>query len=195
MKRITDHDYSAVSSLPRMVMPLAVTGKGIAREGHKVFSGEKHVGYITSGTSVPYKLSSGRGLDGEFESEVKRRSIALALLDSDIGTGSILEIEIRKKRCGAIIVPYHMSSQAPPYVRAILHDQLKVSKPAKKAAETKKQAGTLLTKTIANSNWRQKECINLIPSEMSQSYLARVLSIADPGKQICGAQGTQGIFL
>lgn len=180
VKRITDHDYSAVSTLPRMVMPLAVTGKGIAREGHKVFSGEKHVGYITSGTSVPYKPSSGRGLDGEFESEVKRRSIALALLDSDIGTGTILEIEIRKKRCGAIVVPYHMSSQAPPYVRAILHDQLKISKPAKKTADTRKQAATLLAKTIANSNWRQKECINLIPSEMSQSYLTRVLSIADP---------------
>jgi len=180
VKRITDHDYSAVSTLPRMVMPLAITGKGIGREGHKVFYGEKHVGYITSGTSVPYRLSAGRGLDGEFEDTVKRRSIALALLDSDIRTGTILEIEIRKKRCGAIVVPYHMSSQAPPYVRAILHDQLKVSKPAKKSAETRKQARTLLAKTIANSNWRQKECINLIPSEMSQSYLTRVLSVADP---------------
>ena len=180
VKEIIDHDYSTASALPRMVMPLAITGKGIGREGHKVFFREKHIGYITSGTSVPYRLSSGRGLDGEFENEVKRRSIALALLDSDIRAGTILEIEIRKKRCEAVVVPYHMSSQAPPYVRAILHDQLKVSKPAKQAADTKKQAGTLLAKTIVNNNWRQKECINLIPSEMSQSYLARVLSIADP---------------
>ncbi len=180
VKKITEHNYSAVSCLPRIVMPIAITGKGIAREGHKVFCREKHVGYITSGTSVPYRLSSGRGLDGEFESTVKRRSIALALLDSDIKTETILEIEIRKKHIDAIVVPYHMSSQAPPYVRAILYDQLKLRKPSKKAADTKKQAGTLLAQTVANSNWRQKECINLIPSEMSQSYLARVLSIADP---------------
>jgi glycine cleavage system T protein len=179
-KRILDHDYVDMHGLPRMIMPLAVTGKGIAREGQKVFCREKHVGNITSGTSVPYRLPSGRGLDGEFEKKVKKRPIALALLDSDIGPGVLLEVEIRKKRCAAVVVPYHMSSQAPPYVRAILHDQLKVRKAAKKAADTKRQAGNLLAKTIANTNWRQKECINLIPSEMSQSYLARVLSIADP---------------
>ncbi len=179
-KRILDHDYSDISGLPKMVMPLAITGKGIGREGHKVFCNEKHVGYITSGTSVPYRLSSGRGLDGEFETRVKRRPIALALINSGIRTGDVLEIEIRNKRCEAIVVPYHMSSMAPPYVRAILHDQLKVSKEVKKSADMKSQAGTLIAKTLANNTWRQRECINLIPSEMSQSYLSRVLSIADP---------------
>ena len=179
-KRILDHDYSDISGLPKMVMPLAITGKGIGREGHKVFCNEKHVGYITSGTSVPYRLSSGRGLDGEFETKIKRRPIALALINSGIRTGDILEIEIRNKRCEAIVVPYHMSSMAPPYVRAILHDQLKVSKAVKKSSDMKSQAGTLIAKTLANNIWRQRECINLIPSEMSQSYLSRVLSIADP---------------
>ncbi|MCK5069553.1 MAG: aminotransferase class I/II-fold pyridoxal phosphate-dependent enzyme, partial [Desulfocapsa sp.] len=179
-KRILDHDYSDISGLPRMVMPIAITGKGIGREGHKVFCGDTQVGYLTSGTSVPYRLSLGRGLDGEFESKVKRRPIALALIDSSIRSGDSLEIEIRNKRCSVVVVPYHMSSQAPPYVRAILHDQLKVSKPAKKTTDMKSQATTLLQKTLENHNWRQRECINLIPSEMSQSYLSRMLSITDP---------------
>ncbi len=180
LKRIIDHDYSDISDLPKMVMSLAITGKGIARKGHKVFCNDTHVGYVSSGTSVPYRLSSGRGLDAEFESKVKRRPIALALIDSCIRTGDLLEIEIRNKRCAAIVVPYHMSSQAPPYVRAILHDQLKKCKPAKKSDGLKSLAGTLLKKAIANTTWRQHECINLIPSEMSQSYFSRVLSIADP---------------
>ncbi|MEA3467943.1 MAG: glycine cleavage system aminomethyltransferase GcvT [Thermodesulfobacteriota bacterium] len=179
-KRIIDQDFSNINDLPRMVMPLAITGKGIGREGHKVFFNDKHVGYITSGTSVPYRLSSGSGLDGEFESEIKKRPIALALIDSTIRAGDILEIEIRKKRCEAIVVPYHMSSQAPPYVRPILHSQLKMSKPARKTADMKSQAGNLLTKAQENSHWRQRECINLIPSEMSQSLLSRMLSISDP---------------
>jgi glycine/serine hydroxymethyltransferase len=38
----------------------------------------------------------------------------------------------------------------------------------------------LLTKTIANNNWRQKECVNLIPSESSCSLLVKLCEIADP---------------
>jgi aminomethyltransferase len=179
-KRILNHDYSNVSDLPKMVMPLAITGKGIAREGHKVFFRDKHVGYVSSGTSVPYRLSTAKGLDGEFEDKVKKRPIALALIDSHIRTGDILEIEIRNKRCAAVVVPYHMSSQAPPFVRAILHDQLKISKAVNETDGIRNKAANLLAKTVANSTWRQTECINLIPSEMSQSYLSRMLSVADP---------------
>ncbi|MEN8190717.1 MAG: glycine cleavage system aminomethyltransferase GcvT [Thermodesulfobacteriota bacterium] len=179
-KRIVHHDFYDIDALPRVVMPLAITGKGIGREGHKVYSNEKHVGYITSGTTVPYKPVSGSGLEGVFEPEVKRRSIGLALIDSTIRVGDTLEVEIRKKRCEAVVVPYHMSSQAPPYVRPILHNQLKVSKVEKKSDGMKSRAGKLLAKTAANHNWRQKECINLIPSEMSQSYLSRIMSITDP---------------
>jgi len=179
-KRIVHHDFSDITVLPRMIMPIAVTGKGIGREGYRVFYNDKYVGYITSGTSVPYRSPTGSGLHGKFEPGVKNRPIALALLDSTIRTGDILEIEIRKKRCSAVVVPYHMSSQAPPYVRAILHDQLKMSKQSKDASDMKRQAGILLTKALENNNWRQRECINLIPSEMTQSLLSRMLSISDP---------------
>lgn len=179
-KRITDHDFIDIHDLPKMIIPIAITGKGIAREGYKVFFKERYVGYITSGTSVPYRDSTGRGLDAEFEEKIKRRSIALAYIDSNVMPGDKLEIEIRNKRSQAVAVPYHMSSQAPPFVRTILHNQLKISKAVKKTADTKSQAASLLVKTLANNTWRQKECINLIPSEMSQSYYSRILSIADP---------------
>ena len=179
-KNILEHDFSSIKALPKMVMPLAVTGKGIARAGHRVFCKGKHVGFITSGTSVPYRLATGRGLEGEFENKIKKRPIALALIAADIQESDTLDIEIRKKMCEAVVVSCHMSSQAPPYVRAIVHDQRKVSRKIHKSEDKKNEAGNLIKKTLANHNWRQRECINLIPSEMSQSFLSRVLSIADP---------------
>jgi aminomethyltransferase len=180
LKNITDQRFENISPLPRMVMALAITGKGIAREGYKVFSQGKHVGYITSGTMIPFQEPEGSGLDSKFKEDPEKRAIAMALVDSNILEGETLEIQIRKKRCKSIVVPYHMSSEAPPFVRSIPHDQLKSIRPAKESAPYPQRARQLLSKALNNHNWRQKECINLIPSEMSQSYFSRLLSISDP---------------
>ena len=51
---IRKQDYTRMADLPRMVMPIAMTGKGIARAGNLVYRGDKPVGYVTSGTMVPY---------------------------------------------------------------------------------------------------------------------------------------------
>ncbi|WP_022667645.1 glycine cleavage system aminomethyltransferase GcvT [Desulfospira joergensenii] len=183
--RIIDRNFSDISALPRRVTPLAVTGKGIAREGYRVFSGDRHVGFITSGTMVPFQVAKGSGLDGDFEETPKRRAVALALIDSNLVEGDILEIEIRKKRCEAVVVPYHMSSEAPPHVRSIPPDQIKLfrleqQEKAGNKKERKTRAGNLVSRALANHAWRRNQCINLIPSEMSQSYLSRLLSISDP---------------
>ncbi|WP_457553698.1 glycine cleavage system aminomethyltransferase GcvT [Desulfobacula sp.] len=180
LKNIIDQKFEDISRLPKMVMPLAITGKGIARAGYKVFSKDRHVGYITSGTMVPFQEPEGSGLNSEFKDDPKKRAVALALIDSHILEGEILEIQIRKKRCKSIVVPYHMSSEAPPFVRSIPHDQLTSIKGTNKDTQYLKLAGNLVSKAVNNHTWRQKECINLIPSEMSQSYLSRLLSISDP---------------
>ncbi len=104
----------------------------------------------------------------------------MALVDSRILEGENLEIEIRKKQCGSVVVPYHMSSEAPPFVRSIPQDQLKTLKIARDDKTGPHLARRLVLKALHNHSWRQKECINLIPSEMSQSYLSRLLSISDP---------------
>ncbi len=179
-KNILDHKFEDISGLPRMVMPLAITGKGIAREGYKVFSGDKHVGYITSGTMIPYQEPEGSGLNSEFHKDPKKRAVALALIDSNILEGETLTIQIRKKQCDCMVVPYHMSSEAPPFVRSIPYDQLKLSKQIEADDNYPQLARKLVTKALDNHTWRQKKCINLIPSEMSQSYLSRLLSVSDP---------------
>ncbi len=60
--RILQRDYSLLDDLPRLTRPVAVTGRGIAREGAPVhaeqgagrFGGETLLGWVTSGTAVPY---------------------------------------------------------------------------------------------------------------------------------------------
>ncbi|MCG8634037.1 MAG: glycine cleavage system protein T, partial [Desulfobacterales bacterium] len=194
-------------ALPRIVMPIAVTGKGIAREGYKIFVNDRHVGHVTSGTMVPYLTGEGQGLLGAFKEEPKRRALALGLIDSTIRDGDRLEIEIRKKRVAARVVPYHMRSDAPPFVRSIPHDELEQAREGKSAGDILPAAKTLVSKALNNHAWRQQECINLIPSEMSQSMIARMLSISDPvnryaehkdikafsGKDIFYYQGTEFI--
>ena len=90
----------------------------------------------------------------------------------------IVQIEVRGKRAGAILVPSHLSSEAPPYARAILYQD----KPPKSApaTETRQSVQDLLRQAIENTQWRQTQCINLIPSEQTQSPMVRLLSVMDP---------------
>ena len=177
---VAENRGEITEALPRVISPVAVTGKGIARDGYKVFMGDRQVGWITSGTMVPYLTGKGEGLMGEFEQEPKRRALALGILDADIPEGAALEIEIRKKRCTAVTVPFHMRSEAPPHVRSIPWDQLEPEQGTGDAQTPLTGAKILVSKALANHEWRQRECINLIPSEMSQSLIARLLSVSDP---------------
>jgi glycine/serine hydroxymethyltransferase len=47
-------------------------------------------------------------------------------------------------------------------------------------ADLENKIKALLDKTITNNNWRQRECINLIPSESTPSLLVKMCEISDP---------------
>ena len=180
-KRIVDRDYSLIADLPRMIRPIALIDKGIARAEANVFRGNKHVGYVTSGTMVPYWQSEGIGLSSRQSEANGRRAIGLALLDSDLVDGDEVEIEIRGKRARAVVVPYHMRSEAPPCSWPISQDQLRRDRQTVCAAEKMAQnVQTLVNKAIDNTTWRRQQCINLIPSEQTASPMVRMLSIMDP---------------
>jgi len=180
LKGIRNRDYSLIKDLPRLVMPVALTAKGVARAGDKVYRNDKHVGYITSGTMIPFWQSEGEGLAARFIDEKGMRGICLALLDSDLLEDEPVEVESRGRKLPGVVVPYHLRSEAPPYARAIGFDQLHPAEEVIPDKETKQKVLTLLDKARENTYWRQKECINLIPSEMTPSAMARMLSIMDP---------------
>ena len=181
MKSIMKRNYDGTDALPRRVMPIALAGKGIARSGSKVFKDEKHIGYVTSGTMVPYWQSQGEGIASELVDKTGKRAIGLALLDNEVIDGDRLEVEIRNKKIPAVVVPYHLRSEAPPYAHPISYEQL-FEKEEEICAEKEvsQKVKTLLEKAIENTTWRQQECINLIPSEQTPSVMTRLLSIMDP---------------
>ena len=179
LKRIMVRDYSLIADLPRMVKPFAMVGRGVGRAEAKAFKDGKQVGWVTSGTTVPMWVFEGEGLESVITDETKIRAIGLAYLDSDVIEEDRLEIEIRRKRVEAVVVPYHLRSEAPPYARPIPY----LSEETEELPETKDTPGNvkkLVQDAVSNHTWRQRECVNLIPSEMTVSPMVRLLSVTDP---------------
>jgi len=180
LKKIINQNYAALKDLPRIIRPVAVTDKGIARAGSKVFSGSTHVGYVTSGTMVPYWEFEGEGVTSKITDDKGMRAIGLAILDSTLDPGDAIDIEVRGKRIKGIIVPYHMRSEAPPYARAILCDTFSACSTAATSKKKTADVVELLKNAVENTQWRQQDCINLIPSEQTLSPMTRALSVMDP---------------
>ncbi len=178
-KKIKDENYDSIADLPRIVVPFALRGKGIARAGFRVFRDGEEAGFVTSGTMVPYWKTDGVGLSTRFTGEREMRAIGLMLADSRLKKDDTVEIEIRGSRVPAVVVPYHLRSDAPPRAMPILPYPVEAcARPGTGPWETK--ARDLVAKALENTRWRQSECINLIPSEQTASPAVRRLSLMDP---------------
>ncbi len=176
LRKVLRGDLSSVDILPRQIHPVAVIGKGVARQSAKVYRNGRHVGFITSGTVVPAWAFEGKGLSSIITDKHFLRPVALAYIDIDIADGEKLEVEIRGKMAEALTVPFHLRSEAPPYARPILPGAEEAT-PSPGVAE---KVENLLQKAVSNTTWRQRQCINLIPSEMTPSPMVRLLSVMDP---------------
>jgi aminomethyltransferase len=179
-RRILAGDFSLIVDLPRITRPVAITGRGVARAGARVTRPDgPHAGWVTSGTMVPYWKMTGDTLESRPGDDYELRSIGLALVDGDIREGDELEIDIRGHSVPAVVVPYHLRGDAPPYARPIVHHPPEPEQPLP-PLDAHREVGDLLRRAVDNHRWRQEECINLIPSEMTPSPLVRLLSVADP---------------
>jgi aminomethyltransferase len=191
--RILVRDWSLVEDLPNMTRPVAITGRGIAREGAEVYRDGERVGWITSGTAVPYWGVEGEGLCSLQTQEHHLRSIALAYVDSRIVEDDEVEVDVRGKRVPGLVVPYHLRSDAPPCARAIVWDYVP-ELPALKGGASGEKALRLIGQAIENHEWRQRRCIDLIPSEMTASPLARLLSVTDPAFRYAEHKKTEAFY-
>jgi aminomethyltransferase len=113
LERILCKDLSSVSDLPRLVRPVALLGRGIARAGAGVFKGGRRAGTVTSGTMVPYWLFEGQGSSCRPTDRHEMRSICLALIDSCILVGERVNIDIRNRAVEAAVVARHLRSDTP----------------------------------------------------------------------------------
>ena len=179
-KKIKDEDYSSLADLPRIIMPFALRGKGIARAGFRVFRGREEIGFVTSGTMVPYWKTDGRGA---FHPLHRREGDAGHRPDA--GRTAVSRRTIRwRSRSGET---GSMRSWSPticvPMPRPM---PCRFSRVPRKTCEKsvsgawQEKARDLLEKALQNTLWRQTECINLIPSEQTASPMVRRLSMLDP---------------
>jgi aminomethyltransferase len=183
-----------LQALPRMIRLFELLDKGIARQGTEVYVEERPVGWVTSGTMAPYWIFEGEGLCSIPTDRSDRRAIGMALIDCTIEDQTEIKIDVRGKRLRAITAPYLLRAEAPPMARPVLwalERTQQVPVPGAAAAESAagireasrpypQKVSELLTQSIENTRWRQQRCINLIPSEMTQSSATRLLSIMDP---------------
>lgn len=182
LKKIIDRRYDALADLPQRILPFALKDKGIARGGAQVTVDKTPVGYVTSGTMVPYWHFSDNDIAAGPTDKSGKRAIGLALVDSRINEGDEIFINVREKQLAAMVVPYHLRSEMPPYARPIV----KFSRQSRKSPETdplpqlSQKVSNLLINSAQNTLWRQEACINLIPSEQTPSAAVRLLSGLDP---------------
>ncbi len=178
-QRVMNRDFSDLSVLPRRIRPIALLGRGVMRAGMSIYRGEEKIGYVTSGTMVPYYTHEGEGLETVILEQSAMRAIGLAYIASDVLDEDRVEVDVRGRRVAAVIPPYHLRADAPPYARPILYapDEEEAAAPA---ADRRPAALELLQKAAENHAWRQGRCVNLIPSEMTPSRAVRILSMSDP---------------
>ncbi|MDX1488375.1 MAG: glycine cleavage system aminomethyltransferase GcvT, partial [Acidiferrobacterales bacterium] len=175
----------AKRTLKRLVQPIAVFGaRKPLRAGFKVYLNDQHVGYVTSGTSVPYSRFYGHGITATPSDEHDLRPIGLALIDSTLryrtdrpivlqvtdGRGVAFESELVEKNLwpAAPFTRPYTGFRAPGQAQRLGRDNLSTRAPS------------LLKEADTNTHWRQQECINLIPSEQPTSSYVNKLCMSDP---------------
>ena len=77
------------AGVPRKLIGLELTGKGIARHGAKVFKGDKEIGFVTTGYMSP----------------TLGKTIANVIVDADQAeVGNEVQVEIRNKKVPAVLI-------------------------------------------------------------------------------------------
>ncbi len=187
--RIAHRDFADLKLVKRHIRPIALTGRGVMRAGMEIYIKDRMIGWVTSGTMVPYYKAEGEGLASVITDETAKRSIGLCYIDCDVVDDTEVEVDIRGSRIAAVITKTHMSLAAPPFARPLIYgiakerEEQKNERVKKLAAEPSREesdALALIGLAIENHEWRQKRCINLIPSENTQSPAVRMLSQSDP---------------
>ncbi|MBI5966798.1 MAG: glycine cleavage system aminomethyltransferase GcvT [Deltaproteobacteria bacterium] len=165
--------------VPRKVLAAAILSEGVARPQFPIYLDDLPVGYVISGTMVPYWKFQGEGIAATITKERGRRAIVFAYLSAHLKEGQAIKVLSRGKFLAGEVVKRHLSAAAPPYARPVFVEEIIPKKP-RPLEPLEFSVQTLLKKAIRNTAWRQRQTINLIPSEQTPSPLVKLLSVADP---------------
>ena len=102
----------------KKVVPIALVDRGVMRAGMDVYKDGNHIGWITSGTMVPYYNFDE---NGQILETIGKRSIGFAYIDSSVTADDVIHIDVRGKKLQARIVARHMIQNEPPYGKAVIN--------------------------------------------------------------------------
>lgn len=119
-QRIVARDFSDCAALPKRIVPIALVDRGVMRAGMRVYCNGQDVGWITSGTMVPYFKFDGDGPEAQPTEATGKRSIGFACISSSVTRDDVVEIDVRGKRLKARIPARHLRQDMPPYARPVL---------------------------------------------------------------------------
>ncbi len=105
------------NGVAKKCMPIGLIDRGIVRGGMEVYLGDKHIGWVTSGTMVPYYNFDE---NGNILETTGKRAIGFAYIDSSVTKEDVISIDVRGKRLKAKVVSKHMLQNQPPYGRAVI---------------------------------------------------------------------------
>jgi aminomethyltransferase len=120
LEQFDRRNFDDLYLLPRRTRSIRLHGSGIARAGDGVNCLQTHVGYITSGTMVPYWKTRRQGDGYVLTEETGMRAIAIAMLDSTFRSGDTVEVMIRGREVEAIVVARNLDNRSGPITRAIV---------------------------------------------------------------------------
>jgi len=114
-KNITGGDFSDLTVLPKRILSIALIDRGVIRAGMPVYRGDEQIGWVTSGTMVPYYHIDGEGEDAVLLDKTSKRSIGFCYVSSDVKVGDVVEVDVRGRRLKASIVNRHLRLNTPKY--------------------------------------------------------------------------------
>jgi len=106
-QRYKTGDFSDTAALPKVVRQVRLLDKGIARDGAEVYYQGQLVGWMTSGTMVPYWTVR----DTVLTDEHAQRAVGLCIVAPNIPVGSEIEIEVRGRRLKAEVVARNLENR------------------------------------------------------------------------------------
>jgi aminomethyltransferase len=123
LERLEAKDASGLEALPRRIRQIAVTGRGVARQGAHVMRAGRVAGVITSGTMAPYWKAADTCEGVELTDESGLRAVAMGLIDSRMGVGDEVAIDIRGKAVAARVVRRNLNSASGRYAIPLLYSE------------------------------------------------------------------------
>ena len=115
-----NYSPEAMAALPKRVRPIALVDRGVMRHGMAVYRNGEQIGWVTSGTMIPYFMTEGEGADVKLLAETGKRTIGICYIASDVPVNGEVEVDVRGKRLKVVIPSKHITNNVPPYVVPVL---------------------------------------------------------------------------